>query len=34
MKETEIKFRKAVYELFRVIRMNAYMKKAQTDEGR
>ena len=31
MKETEIKFRKAVYELFRIIRMNAYMKKAQTE---
>lgn len=29
MKDTEIKLRKAVYELFRVVRMNAYMKKAQ-----
>ncbi len=31
MKETEVRLRKAVYELFRVVRMNAYMKKAQSE---
>lgn len=31
MKDTEIKLRKAVYELFRVVRMNAHMKKAQAE---
>ncbi len=31
MKETEVKLRKAIYELFRVVRMNAYMKKAQSE---
>lgn len=33
MKETEIRLRRAVYELLRVVRMNAYMKKAQAELG-
>ncbi len=31
MKESEVRLKKAVYELFRVVRMNAYMKKAQSE---
>ena len=31
MNEAEIKLKRAVYELFRVVRMNAHMKKAQSE---
>ena len=31
MREAEVRLRKAVNELLRVVRMNAYMKKAQSE---
>jgi len=33
MKETEIRLRRAVYELMHVVRMNSFMKKAQAELG-
>ena len=31
MNEAEIRLKRSVYELFRVVRMNAHMKKAQAE---